>query len=134
MLELHQIIGAVLFSALAIYLAAFWGSALFSLIWGKYVYEGSVNVWNLPRYIYSKDKWFIPDELDLVYIISGLLIPFVFGCAFFLLVVITKNTGLIVPCIFLGVMLTWFSLFVMRAIVRLTKRFESHKSDKSAHN
>ena len=134
MLELHQIIGAVLFIALAIYLSAFWGSALFSLIWGKYVYEGSVNVWNLPRYIYSKDKWFIPNELELVYIINGLLIPFVFGFAFFLLVVITKNTGSIVPYIFLGIMLTWLSLFIMRAIVRLTKRLESHEADKSSHN
>jgi len=133
MFELHQVVAAVLFSLLAVFLAVFWGSALFSLAWGKYVYEGSVKVWNLPRHLNNLDKWYIPEYLHLTYIITGFFIPLLFTVISFDLVAVIKGGGLVVPYIFLGFLLAWFSLFIMRAVVRLTKKLDDHKSDKSAH-
>jgi len=133
MFELHQVVAAVLFSLLAVFLAVFWGSALFSVVWGNYVYEDSVKVWNLPNHLNNLGKWYIPEDLYFTYLITGFLIPMLVTIDVMILVVLIEHNGLVVPYIFLGFLLTWFSLFIMRAVVRLTKKLDDHKPDKSAH-
>ena len=65
--------------------------------------------------------------------LEGFALPLVVAQVAFFVVIITKHTGMLVPYLFLGLILTWLSIYILRAVVRLNKKLDRHEASKDAH-
>jgi len=130
MYEPYQILGAILFGALGLYLAVFYGSALIAYIYGAYLHDGDKEIWSLPKMVTDNDaSWTTVDAFG----VFGLCMPFTYGLLSVMLVKITEITGMLIPYIILGALSAWATLYVLRSVIRLNKKLDKHASDKDAH-
>ncbi|MEO9497704.1 MAG: hypothetical protein ABJG42_24735 [Vibrio splendidus] len=136
MYEPHQILGAILFGAIFIYLAVFYGSLLIAYIYGSYLHDGDKKIWSLPSQIASHRSWMNWGDGGLFSTIlaSGFFYPTLYCAASAFAFNMTRATGMLLPYILMGAASAWSILYVLRLVIRLNKKVDAHAKDKNAHS
>ena len=138
MYEPYQILGAILFGALGIYLAVFYGSAIVAYIYGAYLHDGDKEIWSLPKAIRKTNVFYYEPLMefrkkDNTIFCAGFVFPMGYAMASSIVVTITSLTGMLIPYILMAIASAWATLYVLRSVVRLNKKLDKHASDKDAH-
>ena len=128
--ELSTITFQLLLGLLTLYVAIFWLVGLASVI-VSYVHDGEKDYSSF----YEPEKWWWCCEAVAVKIAYGFMLPAGSLCALMVFAAIDESSGMsITPAIILIAAVVCAILRITRAVIRLTKKLDSHASNKNAHN